>query len=210
VQLARGGEPAARHGGAAALSRKGRAVIAPAAWVLDHREWLPRAGAALDVACGRGRHALWLAQAGWSVVAVDRDPDAIREVAATARRLHLPVDARVLDLEQGSPALGEDRFDAIVVVHYLHRPLFPSLVAALRTGGVLVYETFTRMQALRGRPRNPAFLLEPGELPQLVSPLTVVDVREGEYEGACVASVVARKDGPATAGQVLRAAPDAR
>ena len=56
-------------------------------------------------------------------------------------------------------------FDVIVVVHYLHRPLFPQLLAALRPGGVLVYETFTTAQAARGKPTNPDFLLRPGRAP---------------------------------------------
>ena len=84
-------------------------------------------------------------------------------------------------------------FDVIVVVHYLHRPLFPSLVNALRPGGVLVYETFTRAQAARGKPTNPAFLLEPGELLTLVRPLEVLASREGDYDGRSVASIVATR-----------------
>jgi hypothetical protein len=66
-------------------------------------------------------------------------------------------------------------------------------VAALRPGGVLVYETFTRAQAARGKPTNPAFLLEPGELIELVRPLEVLADREGDYEGRMVASVIARR-----------------
>jgi hypothetical protein len=81
----------------------------------------------------------------------------------------------------------------IVVVHYLHRPLFPSIVGALRPGGVLVYETFTRAQAARGKPTNPAFLLEAGELLTLVQPLTALDAREGDFDGRMVASVVAAR-----------------
>jgi hypothetical protein len=56
---------------------------------------------------------------------------------------------------------------------------------------VLVYETFTRAQAARGKPTNPAFLLEPGELPTLVRPLEILASREGDVEGKMVASVVA-------------------
>ena len=96
-----------------------------------------------------------------------------------------------MDLENGTPFLEPDSFDLIVVVHYLHRPLFPALVSALRPGGVLVYETFTRAQAARGKPTNPAFLLEPGELLTLVRPLTIVTSREGDFEGRMLASVVA-------------------
>jgi hypothetical protein len=65
------------------------------------------------------------------------------------------------------------------------------LVAALAPGGVLLYETFTAAQALRGRPRNPDFLLQPGELRTLVAPLRVIREREGEFDGKCIASVAA-------------------
>jgi SAM-dependent methyltransferase len=167
----------------------------PAAWLASHRHMLPRSGSALDVACGSGRHAIWLAEAGFTTTAVDRDPEAIASVSREAARRGLAVTARVVDLESGEPFLRPASFDVIVVVHYLHRPLFPSLVAALRPGGVLVYETFTRAQAARGKPTNPAFLLEPGELVSLVRGPGILDSREGDYEERSVASVVARKGG---------------
>jgi hypothetical protein len=69
----------------------------------------------------------------------------------------------------------------------------PAIVEAVAPGGVLIYETFTIAQAARGRPRNPAFLLNPGELPELVEPLRIVRAREGEFEGRCVASIVAMR-----------------
>jgi len=81
----------------------------------------------------------------------------------------------------------------VVVVHYLHRALFPALKNALRPGGLLVYETFTRAQAQRGRPTNPDFLLEPGELKTLVAPLDILVEREGDFEGKTLASVIAAR-----------------
>ena len=166
---------------------------APSAWLVTHAHLLPTSGRALDVACGSGRHAIWLAERGLRTYAVDRDPDAIQVLSAEAARRALPLDARVLDLERGSVAFDPPDFDLIVVVHYLHRPLFPALLDALRPGGVLVYETFTRAQAARGRPTNPAFLLEPGELLRLVQPLEMLASREGDYDGRMVASVIARR-----------------
>jgi SAM-dependent methyltransferase len=164
---------------------------APASWLTRHEHLLLVTGEALDVACGRGRHALWLAARGLSVQAVDRNPVAIAELDAVARRGDLPVHARVLDLESGAPEIMPRTFDLVVVIHYLHRPLFPALIASLRPGGMLVYETFTRAQAARGKPTNPAFLLEPGELGRLVAPLDVVAQREGTFDDRDVASVVA-------------------
>ena len=170
----------------------------PSAWLVAHHATLPVHGDALDVACGRGRNALWLARRGLKTTAVDRDRDAIATLEDVARRESLPLSARVVDLEGAEPSLGEATFDVIVVTHYLHRPLFPALRAALRPGGVLIYETFTRAQALRGKPANPAFLLEPGELLRLVAPLQIVDAREGDFDGRMVGSVVAvKRDRPA-------------
>jgi SAM-dependent methyltransferase len=134
-----------------------------------------------------------LADRGFRTYAVDRDADAIRTLSDEAARRELPLVARVLDLERDAVELDPPDYDLIVVVHYLHRPLFPVLLGALRPGGVLVYETFTRAQAARGRPTNPAFLLESGELLQLVQPLDILASREGDYDGRIVAGVIARR-----------------
>ena len=168
--------------------------LQPARWLTENRALLPRAGRALDVACGRGRHAVWLAVEGFDVDAVDRDEEAIAALAELARREELSIRARAVDLEGVDADLPSQRYDVIVGVHYLHRPLFPRLIEALRPGGVLVYETFTRAQARRGRPTNPDFLLEAGELARLVAPLRILAEREGEYDGRDVASVVAMRD----------------
>ena len=168
-------------------------MVTPSSWLTSNAHLLPSSGRALDVACGSGRHAIWLAEQGFHTFAVDRDPDAIRVLSEEAARRKLPLEARVLDLERDSVELDPPDYDLIVVVHYLHRPLFAALLRALRPGGVLVYETFTRAQAARGRPTNPAFLLESGELPRLVQPLAILASREGDYDGRMVASVIARR-----------------
>src|SRR5262245_13477259 len=164
----------------------------PSSWLLQHADVLPREGRALDVACGSGRHALWLAERGLTTLAVDRDVDAVRGLNDIARERRLPLRAEVRDLEDGSDPFAGSTFDVIIVVHYLHRPLFPSLVNALVPNGLLIYETFTRAQAARGKPTNPDFLLGPGELLELVRPLEVLASREGDYDGRMVASVIAR------------------
>jgi len=165
----------------------------PSHWLTSNAHLLPHTGDALDVACGSGRHARWLAERGLRTTAIDRDAGAIEVLAAEAARRNLALNAYVIDLESGTFAFTPDAYDVIVVVHYLHRSLFPSLIEALRPGGVLVYETFTRAQAARGRPTNPAFLLEAGELLTRVQPLDVLASREGDYEGRMVASVIARR-----------------
>jgi len=163
----------------------------PAAWLIDNADLLPRGGKVLDVACGRGRHALLLASAGFDVHAIDRDEDAIQFLQATADRLGLSLSCEVVDLETDPAPHLPGPCDAILVFNYLHRPLMGSLRAALAPGGRLFCETFTVQQAEWGRPKNPAFLLNPGELPELVAPLPVVRSREGEFDGRFVASVVA-------------------
>jgi tellurite methyltransferase len=169
----------------------------PSSWLIDNADLLPRDGKkVLDLACGRGRHALLLASAGFDVHAIDRNPDAIAFLRATAERLHLSITARVVDLEgENPPEIGTSAYDAVVVFNYLHRPLMPPLRAALTPGGRLFYETFTTRQAERGHPKNPAFLLKDGELPQLVAPLTVLRSREGDVDGRFIASIVAESKG---------------
>jgi rhodanese-related sulfurtransferase len=166
----------------------------PSSWLVTGTSLVPPGARTLDVACGRGRHALFLAAAGSLVRAVDRDPERVARLNALARRLRLPLDAAEADLEKGDHDLGEDEYELVLVFRYLHRPLFPALVRALRPGGILLYETFTTEQGVRqGGPTRPEHLLEAGELPRLVAPLEVLRQREGEFDGAHVASVAARK-----------------
>lgn len=166
----------------------------PSAWLTDNADVLPRGGRALDVASGRGRHALWLAAAGFDVTAVDRNADAMSRLRAVAAGMQLAVDARVVDLETDPPpSLGTAQFDVVVGFHYLHRPLMPIIKDAVKPGGLIVYETFTTHQAGRGHPKNPAFLLRDGELLALMEPFTILRSREGDIDGRCIASVVARR-----------------
>src|SRR3954471_5953508 len=110
--------------------------MTPALWLTSHVHLLPPHGAALDVACGRGRHAIWLSEHGLSVVAVDRDADKISELRQEAAARHLTVVATARDLESGAASFGTATFDVVVVIYYLYRQLFPALVDALRPGGL--------------------------------------------------------------------------
>lgn len=168
--------------------------LTPSRWLIDNADLLPLGGRALDVACGRGRHALWLAGRGFDVHAVDRNSEAIEHLDAIAREQHLDLRATVIDLETNPPpGLGIAEYDVVLVFNYLHRPLMPALCAALRPGGRIYYQTFTRRQAERGHPRNPAFLLNDGELAAVMAPLVVLRSREGEFDGSFVASIVAER-----------------
>jgi len=164
----------------------------PSSWLIENADILPRGGSALDLACGRGRHALLLASAGYSVTAIDNDAVAMTALREDATALNLPLTTSQLDLETGAVDLGTHAYDLILVIHYLHRPLFPAIVRALKPGGLLLYETFTVDQAAHGHPRNPEFLLQHGELASLVAPLKSVRARDGEFEGRFVAGIAAR------------------
>ena len=133
-------------------------------------EWLARLApkdgerlCALDVAMGRGRHAVVLALAGFKTFGVDVRFDAVRDAKLAAEAAGVRVQAWCADLTQHP--LPSARFDVIVVTRYLQRDLFPALRAAVRPGGVVLYETFTTAQrALGWGPASPDHLLEPGEL----------------------------------------------
>ena len=143
----------------------------PSPWVLRWAELVDR-GPVLDLAAGGGRHSILFAERGLEVVAVDREPlnvPGVRFVRA--------------DLEDGSPwPFTGERFAAIVVTNYLHRPLFPRLVASLAEGGLLLYETFMAGNERYGRPSNPAFLLQPGELLSAFASLTPIAFEQGYVE----------------------------
>ena len=144
----------------------------PSTWVLRWASLVGH-GPLLDVACGGGRHARLFADRGIEVVAVDREdrvfPGNIRFIRA--------------DLEDGSPwPFAGQRFAAIVVTNYLHRPLFPRLLESLGEGGVLIYETFMIGNEKFGRPSNPEFLLRPGELLEAFAGLAVAGFEQGRVE----------------------------
>ena len=143
----------------------------PSPWVLRWIELIDR-GPVLDLAAGGGRHSILFAERGLEVIAVDREPltaPGVRFVQA--------------DLEDGGPwPFAGQRFAAIVVTNYLHRPLLPHLAASLADGGVLIYETFMAGNERFGRPSNPAFLLQPGELLAAFASLTPIAFEQGYVE----------------------------
>jgi SAM-dependent methyltransferase len=142
---------------------KSHHIDEPSAWVTRWAEYIPSGGRVLDVACGGGRHARWLAARGHPVEAVDRDVSELAVLATT-----LGIATRCADLESGPWPYAGETFTGIVVVNYLHRPLFPRLLETLAPNGVLIYETFALGNERFGKPSNPDFLLRPGELLEVV------------------------------------------
>lgn len=150
---------------------------APSPWVVRFATLVRPRGVVLDVACGRGRHARFLAARGHPVEAVDRDDAALQALAGTRG-----ITATRADLEAGPWPYPGRRFDAVVVTNYLHRPLLARLGASVAAGGVLLYETFMRGNERLGRPSRPELLLEPGELLAAFPGLAVVAFEEGRVE----------------------------
>lgn len=147
----------------AIMERDPHDLTTPSAWVTRWADRIPAGGWVLDVACGNGRHTRFFAARAHPVEAVDRDPAVLAGLAGVPG-----VSTRCADLENAPwPYLGE-QFAGIVVANYLHRPLFPQLLNAVAPGGLLIYETFAAGNERYGRPSNPAFLLNPGELLEVV------------------------------------------
>jgi SAM-dependent methyltransferase len=136
--------------------------VEPSAWVRRFAPLIPQ-GEVLDLACGAGRHSMLLASLGYRVCALDRDAAALRNMTGPGI---MPMQ---YDLENGAAwPFAAARFTGIVVTNYLHRPLFPAILASMAPGGVLIYETFARGNERYGKPSNPDFLLKSGELLDIV------------------------------------------
>jgi len=149
---------------------------------------------ALDIACGAGRDAVYLALAGFAVDAFDILPDAIDRCRDLARRNGVAVNAMVRDVERDLD-LGRDCYDLICVFNFLHRPLMPAIAAAVRPGGLVVYETFLLGQRERfDKPRSDKYLLQPEELPSYFENSERLVYREGlASPRRWAASLIARK-----------------
>ena len=185
------------------------AASAPAEAADFVRELLPLlpAGRALDLACGTGRHTLLLAARQQHVTAVDGSAAALDVVEVRARAANQPVRrtprlAAVVTSQPGIElvqadlehvTLPRDCFALILCVHYLQRSLFPQIERALAPGGMLLFETFTRAQLeFEGGPKNPDYLLDPGELRVAFPRLRLVFYRE-LCAGKGIASLIAQK-----------------
>jgi len=166
----------------------------PSALLARHIDALP-VGRALDVACGSGRHAVLLARRGFVVDAVDVAHSALVHLQSMARAERLRMNPIQADLE--TFALPHDRYALVVNIRYLQRSLFAQLKSALQPRGVIVFETFLRGQESLGHPRNPAYLLAPGELRSAFADFDVLAYEEGlitdDGDPAYLARLLARR-----------------
>ncbi len=179
--------------------------LAPVSPFFD--DYLPRLGAAaarglvVDLACGRGRHALAAARNGARVVGCDRNAGFLRDLRARALARQLAVHGLRTDLESGlGIPFRQGSCGAILVFRFLYRPLADAIQLALRGGGLLLYETFTRAQAeLPSGPSRPEYLLREGELREMFPRLEILHYWEGTRPGThpeAIAQLAARKPAP--------------
>ena len=164
---------------------------AASAWVQRWSHLVAPGARVLDVACGGGRHVRWFAQRGCQVTGVDRDAAAIAPLAGIAEIV-------VADIEAGPWPFTGRRFDAVIVTNYLWRERLADVVASIAPGGVLIYETFAAGNETVGKPSNPKFLLQPGELLRVGAGLRTVAFEDG-FEAAperFVQRIVAVRESP--------------
>ena len=166
----------------------------PDPWLVKIREMLP-AGRALDIAGGRGRNALFLAERGMSVLAIDVSEEALEQLGSEASRRGLRIETLRADLE-GEPWLPEETFDLVIDFFFLYRPLLPLLREAVKPGGMAVVRTFSSAGSFPGGPGNPDFVLRPGELLEIFEGWEILLHEEGlepSRKGGSLAGIVARR-----------------
>ena len=173
----------------------------PSTWVQRWSHLVKPAGDVLDVACGYGRHARWFHARGHAVTVVDQSAEAVAAIdlpADTCRRV-------VADIENGPWPFDNRQFDAVVVIHYLWRPLLETLVNSLAPGGVFIYETFTQGNETVGKPSRPDFLLATGELLTVCSSLRIVAFEDGFEAGSGAADGSAHSTAPRFVQRIVAA-----
>ena len=139
---------------------------------------LPR-GRALDIACGKGRNSLYLAELGFDVAAMDISIVALDEGRKRAEAKQLRIDWRQTDLE--IVQIEEAAFDLVVNFNYLQRSLIPQIKRAVKVGGYIIYETYLIDRKELGHPKNPDYLLRHNELLEYFCDFRVLYYREGKF-----------------------------
>jgi SAM-dependent methyltransferase len=156
-------------------AKSAQGLGAPSDFIVRHAALIR--GRVLDIACGSGRNALFLARRGSEVDGVDIALAGLLRARDIARLEGLPVQLIQADLEQFT--LPVARYGAIINVRYLQRTLFAQIERALEPGGVLLFETFLIDQMQFGHPRNTDFLLQRGELRAAFQTLEPIEYEEG-------------------------------
>lgn len=167
-------------------------ISPPAALLHQALPYLTPASKILDLACGSGRNGCYLASLDHELTYLDKNQAALDTIKQQVNHGHF-IQA---DLETSPPyRLKSNEYDAIVVIRYLHRQLMPSIIDAIKPGGLIIYETFTHQQATIGRPKNPNFLLNENELSDIFNDFTPLYQTEGfsQEQQAFIAQFIGRK-----------------
>jgi tellurite methyltransferase len=158
------------------------AAVAPSQFlqeIIDGDHWSLAPGRALDIACGKGRNALFLASHGFHVTALDISPVALEEGRKHAGKNGLRIVWRQADLERVQLTPAE--YDLIVNFNYLQRSLIPQIKNAVKPGGHVIFETYLIDQRDIGHPKNPQYLLSHNELLAHFRDFRVLLYREGRF-----------------------------
>ena len=145
---------------------------APSAWITRFAHLVRPQGTVLDLACGMGRHTRYFFESNHALTSVDKSQEATQSVADIAETI-------TADIENGPWPLAGRSFDGVVITNYLWRPLWPQILASVKPGGVLLYETFGQGNEAYGKPSRPDFLLLPGELLQVCAGWVIVAYEHG-------------------------------
>lgn len=176
---------------------KASSPLCPDPWLLRAMPFLTR-GSVLDIACGRGRNALYLAERGFAVTGIDISDQGLKMLGQEALNRNLAVELLRWDLES-KILLPRGPFDVITEFFYFQRSLFPSIRDTLRPGGMAVVRTFSKAGDFPGGPANPDFVLDPGELLDIFSGWEILLHEEGleqsQKTGGGLAGIVTRKPG---------------
>jgi len=165
--------------------------LEPAQFLVDNLRILPK-GRVLDVAMGFGRNAIYLARLGFRVEGLDISAEAVNTALVLAYKAGVTIKAQVIDLE--SYTIEKDAYEVVICFNYLQRSLISQIKNGLRTGGMVVYETFIVDQAQFGAPKNPDYLLKHNELLNLFRDFRCLRYLEGIFEGPkAIASIIAQK-----------------
>jgi len=150
--------------------------------LFENQHLLPSKGKALDLACGKGADAIFMASHGLNVDAWDISDRVIEKLSDYASDNKLSISAKVKDVVESPPPAEE--YDVISVSHYLDRSIIPDLILSLKTEGIIIYQTFTQLVTpTYSGPSNPGFRLKDNELLSLFKGLKVIVYHEESLLG---------------------------
>ena len=154
--------------------------------IIDSDHWAIAPGRALDIACGKGRNALFLASRGFQVTAIDISPAGLEQGRKQAEENSLSIVWQQADLER--LGLGSAEYDLIVNINYLQRSLIPQIKRAVKNGGHVLFDTYLIAQQAISHPKNPNYLLSHNELLDHFHDFRVLLYREGKFVDGATAS----------------------